>query len=138
MRGLMHNPTGGKIRNDPMGSGYYGTPRGNRKHKGLDHNCIPGQPYVAEIDCYIPREARPYPDEEYSGLIFEGKRITLMSFYFKPLAGIIGKHVKAGEQVGNCQDITKRKGKNYDKRGMTPHTHTEIVSCDPMIFYELP
>jgi len=130
----MINPTGGGIRNDSEGSGYYGAKRGDRQHHGIDFHCHPGQPVKSPIDGSITRIARPYADsEEYSGCVIQGKRISVKLFYLSPFPEIIGKRVTAGETIGKAQDISRR----YSDK-MTPHIHLEIDHCDPLLFLDMP
>lgn len=130
----MINPTGGKIRCDTEGQGYYGAPRGNRKHKGVDFECVPGQPVFSPIDGKVIRQAYPYSsDRKYNGLLIENPSISIKIFYIAPFKVKIGHNVKAGDKIGIAQDISE---KYSDK--MKPHIHLQIDSVDPMIFINMP
>ena len=128
----MISPTGKGIRSDPMGDGRYGSSRGNRKHRGTDYLCDPGQNIVAPISGIIARVAYPYADKSYSGVIIAGKHMSIKLFYFEPLEDFIGGEVDQGMAIGFAQDISKRYGSK-----MKPHVHLEIISLDPAIFTEL-
>jgi hypothetical protein len=128
---MIISPTGLGIRNDKAGGGYYGAPRGDRRHKGLDFECVPGQ------EIYMPRggtlawEHRPYKDDlNYSGAFIICDDMEFKLFYFKPHPGLIEKYVATGGAIGIAQDISKK----YDDDDMTPHVHLRIVSADPAIF----
>jgi len=131
----VYNPTQGKIRRDGAGQGHYGAARGDRKHKGVDLECIPGQPVCSPIEGKIVRVAYPYEDtKKYSGVVVENGKIRVKLFYLHPIMKKIGKQVHAGDHIGTAQDITKR----YPDAEMIPHIHLEIDSVDPMIFIEMP
>ncbi len=128
------NPTGKGIRSDPAGSGLYGAPRGNRRHRGLDLLCAPGQTVVAPLAGRIVRIARPYADDAHlSGLLIAGARMEIKLFYLQPHARLIGSDVRAGDAVGIAQDVTFR----YPHQGMRPHIHMEVTACDPLLFLRL-
>lgn len=122
------SPTGGMLRNDPMGLGHYGAPRGiARKHEGYDFLCIPGQDVVCPIEeGKVVRTAYPYEDHDYKGVLIEGRHITVKLFYCEPWAHVIGKRVVRGEPVAVAQDISKRYGSK-----MQPHVHLSITAIDP-------
>ena len=125
----MISPTGNGVRSDTQGHGWYGAPRGNRKHAGTDYVCSPKQEVVAPIDGVITRIAYPYADKKYEGVILENEFIKLKIFYFIPITRLIGQRVRQGEVIGYAQDIRKKYGD-----AMVPHIHLEIDSIDPNIF----
>ena len=129
----MISPTGKGIRNDSKGAGHYGAPRGNRKHRGTDYLCEPGQFVLSPIFGKIERIAYPYADKSYSGIVIRGKHLTVKMFYLNPTA-LIGNFVRAGGVVGSAADISKRKD-SY--KGMLPHIHLEIESIDPELIMQL-
>lgn len=116
----------GKIRNnDKWGKGHYGASRGNRTHNGLDIIAQPKQVIVSPVDGIIKRKAHPYANDlRYTGLLIEGsekhKGYSIKIFYMTPLNGIIGKIVKAGEIIGEAQDLANK----YP--GITNHIHIEV------------
>jgi murein DD-endopeptidase MepM/ murein hydrolase activator NlpD len=129
----MLNPTGMPIRgSDKWGEGRYGASRGSRIHEGADYICEPGQPVRAPIEGEIVREAKPYPESGYSGLLIQGKYMAIKMFYLEPFRDMIGKHVAQGDIIGVAQDISKR----YDKE-MTPHIHLQIEHLNPEILTEM-
>lgn len=134
----MISPTGKKIRDfDPFGSGRYGAPRGKRIHRGVDFECEPGQEIVCPIGgltgaVRIVREARPYVDAPYSGLLLKTDKIVIKMFYFEPRRTLIGDFVAQGDIIGIAQNIAER------YHGMTSHIHLEIVGFDPEVLLNLP
>jgi len=116
------DPTKSGLREyDAWGSGYFKTSRGNRKHRGVDFKCEPGQIVVSPVDGVIIRAADPYGDGQYSGVFIDGLNFEIKMFYLKPYPRLIGEKVTAGQPIGIAQNIAKR----YDHR-MTPHIHLEI------------
>lgn len=128
----MISPTGKGIRNDSMGLGTYGVPRGGRSHKGTDYLCDPGQKIRSPISGKVKRLVDPYGDRKYSGLVIVGKHMTIKMMYFKPKEDLVSTTVKAGEVIGIAQDISAR----YDIR-MKPHIHLQIDSTDPDLFISM-
>ena len=126
------NPTGGKVRNDAKGLGSYGAPRrsGDRVylHGGVDLLGTPGQAVLSPITGVVVRRSRPYANEDYDGLIIEGRRMSVQMFYLEWEGTVeVGKRVLMGDPIGVLQDI----GQKY---GCKPHLHIEVIKCDPMIF----
>ncbi len=122
----MISPTGKGVRGtDNWGSGAFGASRGERTHKGADYICEPGQSVVAPCTGFIVREARPYADRPYSGVLIADGVMTIKLFYFSPFEHLIGKGVEQGQAIGIAQDIS---APGY--AGMTPHIHMEIQGAD--------
>lgn len=114
-----------KIRMDAAGSGRFGSSRGggSRLHNGVDLEVVKGQPIYAPLSGTITKQAYPYADDrKFTGLHLTTKEgIKVKMFYMKPLAGLIGKAVTAGQLVGNAQDISEKYG-----APMKPHIHVEV------------
>lgn len=132
----MISPTGKGIRRpDKWGKGEYGDSRKSqgkrRPHNGADYVCYPGQAVVAPISGIVVRRARPYARGHYSGVLIQGKHVTVKMFYLKPEKDIIGCVVHQGAKIGMAQDISEK------FPGMTPHIHLEIDSIDPEIFIDM-
>ncbi len=130
----MTNPTGGRIRNDGVGEGYWHAPRGSRVHLGIDL-LLPegvGQQVIAPHSGVIVRNSFPYQgDERFSGVLLEGASAESRLWYLESLLGIIGKFVKQGQVIGHAQDISIKYGK-----GCRPHVHWQIGKygeIDPLI-----
>lgn len=111
-----------KIRNDAEGSGYFGAPRGNRKHQGVDLETTEGKQVKAPEAGTIKRKAYPYKgDANYTGLIFNGDSGTEWRVYYvKPLEALIGQRVEQGQTIATSQDISKKYGPL-----MKAHIHVE-------------
>ena len=129
----MINPTGKDIRYaDAWGRGHYGASRDhNRRHKGVDYLCEPGQQIRAPVSGRIVRKARPYAKSDYSGVLIQGEAVALKIFYFEPDVNLIGCHVEAGQVIGIAQDISKKYGED-----MLSHIHIEAVSLDVSLFID--
>jgi hypothetical protein len=124
------NPTGGRIRYDLKGSGYYHAPRGDREHQGVDYICEPGQSVFMPVTGKITRIAYPYSyNKRFSGVHVVGSWIELQMFYLRPDESLIGQIIEAGKIIGIAQDISKKYGDKMD-----PHIHLQIVSINPEIF----
>jgi len=121
------SPTGLGIRNDPDGFGWYGAPRGKRKHQGKDYLCAPGQDIYFPLESgKITRIAYPYNDHDYQGVLIEARYISIKMFYFEVWPHLIGKYLKRDEVIGMAQDISKKYGGQ-----MEAHIHLSVVSIDP-------
>lgn len=135
--------SGRKIRIDRGGDGHFGAKRSKinsqgetevYSHKGVDYECIPGDPEYMPFTGRIIREARPYAKGPYTGVLIESKRMTVKIFYVEPYPEVIGKVLKIGTPIGKCQDISIK----YKKQGVTPHVHIQVESVDPDIFFSGP
>lgn len=115
------------LRNDDCGSGEFGASRGNRSHEGIDIVVTPGEPIYSPITgVVIDRMVYPYPsDKSYEGIEIKGtgehQDYWVKIFYVKPIAGIKGKTVSAGDVIANAQDISQK----YDC-DMLAHAHLEV------------
>lgn len=130
-RWIMISPTGkGPRKWDKHGSGAYGAPRGGRAHKGVDYVCVPGQVVVSPIAGTVTREARPYAEGPWSGVVIESPNISVMLFYLAPDPAVIGRVVAQGAPIGTAQDITEK----YP--GITPHVHLQVEGVDPQLLMD--
>ena len=120
------NPTGKGIRSDSGGDGHFGASRGDRKHNGLDFLCEPGQVIRAAISGKLTRSRPYYNDVEYVGCGIWGKGYMVKMWYFVPYEDLIHDQVKAGQEIGIAQDISKKYG-----GGMLPHIHLGLWSLEP-------
>ena len=127
--GIIINPTGGVIRNDPAGHGYWLAPRGKRFHKGVDFLGEPGQTVVSPCGGEIIKVVYPYADDlSLEGVQIRNERLILRLYYVRVSPVLISKEITAGQPIGEMQDITKRYGGK-----MKPHLHLEIEAIDPML-----
>ncbi len=123
----MINPTRGEIRNDSMGQGHFGAPRGKRTHNGTDYLCDPGQMILAPISGRVSGPVTAYRlDRRWKGVRITGGRCTVLLLYVKVLPLVVGQKVMAGCPIGKAQDISQKYG-----GGMKPHVHLRVEKCDP-------
>lgn len=123
---ILYNPTNLGIRSDSGGDGHFGASRGDKKHKGLDFICAPGQIIKAVIAGKLIR-AYPYAgDVIFTGCRIWGKDWMSKMFYFIPHKHLINEDVLAGENIGIAQDISAKYG-----GGMKPHIHVELYKLNP-------
>jgi len=130
----MISPTGKEIREkDEWGSGRYGAPRGqNKLHDGTDFVCTPGQSILSPISGMMVREARPYSNSDYSGVLLHNDSIDIMLFYLIPDQNLIGKWIAKRSIIGVAQDISKK----YPN--MIPHIHLRVVKINPELLLNFP
>ena len=124
---------------DPMGSGNYGAPRGERQHIGIDYCCAPGCGILSNVHGTVTKLGYCYTSDpsfryvEVSTGDFHRHRF----FYVYPSV-TVGEIVKPGSVVGFCQDIASKWG-----GGMKNHIHYEILqgatgkkSVDPKKYWK--
>lgn len=136
----MISPTGQGLRSDGAGDGRYGSLRsGSRRHLGADYLCTPGYAVLSPISGEVVRIAKPYANDDYSGLVIKGARMVVKLFYLQPIEGIVGQYAQIGSTIGYAQDISKRYNKEdtLPRDIMKPHIHLEIDSLDPEILITL-
>jgi len=129
---LIYNITGGQIRNDLAGHGYFHASRSNDKgpyqHKGIDITCQVGQECWSPITGIIKRKVRVYSDTAlYTGYEIANNDLCLKVLYVNIPEDLIGKKVMQGDTLGLAQNINKR----YPK--CLPHVHIEIVWINPLL-----
>lgn len=132
----MISPTRNGIRSDAAGDGHHNTPRGYRRHNGIDFLCDPGQPVYMPIERgMLIRKAYPYKDDmSYEGIYIAGFEdrcaIELLIFY---CVATISYNImyRQGDVVAYAQDISKKYG-----HPMLPHVHLRIEKIDPLFFFD--
>jgi len=121
---MFTNPTGGGIRNDGVGEGYWHASRGHRVHLGIDL-LLPegvGQQVIAPHEGTFVRYSFPYQgDERFSGILLKGASAESRLWYLTPLPYLLGKHINQGEFIGFAQDISTKYGSSCK-----PHIHWQI------------
>ena len=109
---------------DKHGSGYYGAPRGGRKHKGVDIACYKGSEVLSLSEGKVTKIGYPYdPNDSKKGHL----RYVQISygdydfryFYVHPTVSI-GDRVIKGDTLGITQGLTDI----YP--GITDHYHFEV------------
>ena len=88
-------------------------------------------PTVSPVDGIVIRQAFPYSDKNYSGVLLGNDSLSLKMFYFIPDKKVLGKRVKQGDRLGIAQDISKRYSSK--DRKMIPHIHLQIECLDPTV-----
>lgn len=121
----MHIPP---IRCDSRGHGYYGAPRGDRGHNGIDLVCEPMHPVRAFKGGIFTKYGYCYSDDlSYRYVEVKDKEgFRAQYFYTERTPELrVGDKVNAGAIIGFCQNVAAR---YYDpeKEPMTNHTHLQI------------
>ena len=120
---------------DDYGCGYFGAPRGTRKHNGRDIACYPGTQIFPEIGGKVTKLGHPYSDNprtEYNEFNFRYVEITdnlgrrWRYFYIKPSVDI-GAYVSEDDIIGIAQDLRDVYGDTKNKKAITCHVHLEVI-----------
>ena len=127
--GKIISPTGLRVRQgDNHGSGVFCAPRSWGLHRGADFICKPGQIVVSPIGGSAVREARPYSDHVYGGILLLGDHIKIKMFYLQVDSDLLRAmsndelvSLWPRQPIGIAQNIGKR------LVGITPHIHCEIT-----------
>jgi len=105
---------------DAQGSGAYGAPRGERKHKGVDYACRPGTKVYAAVWGRVTRLGYPYKGNKNLRLIEikETANHALVRYmYVDPAVGK-GDWIEPGELLGKSQKLPYK--------GITQHVHVDV------------
>lgn len=111
---------------DAWGGGWYGAPRGRRKHHGVDLIAYPGAPIVSATGGVFTWYGYPYdPEDSRKGhlryvQITDDEGLHFRYFYVQTDLKI-GDRVEAGQVIGSAQGLWDV----YDER-MTNHIHFEV------------
>ncbi|XP_009994005.1 PREDICTED: leukocyte cell-derived chemotaxin-2-like [Chaetura pelagica] len=107
---------------DSWGCGGYNSPRGARKHKGVDLVCKDGSDVLAPFSGKIDKQAKPYGNGNSidNGLQLSGSGFCVKIFYIKPIK--FSGPIKKGEKIGVLLPMQKV------YRGIISHVH--IQNCD--------
>lgn len=108
---------------DPLGCGYFGASRGERKHVGTDILARPGEDIFSPVTGRVNRIGYPYATTTHYKLVEiiedkTGRYFRIM--YVEPLPGITAKHVNAGDKIGTAQNIQAHHGS-----AMQNHVHVD-------------
>lgn len=117
-------------RNDSAGAGYFGAPRGERKHNGVDYVIAPGAGIETPVTGTVTKHGYCYNgDAHYRYVeITDNFNHRHRLFYVKLHDLVrIGLVVAMGDLVGVAQDISKR---YPDATDMLPHVHYEVKLPD--------
>jgi murein DD-endopeptidase MepM/ murein hydrolase activator NlpD len=127
-----------RMRNDAMGLGHFGAPRGDRTHKGLDIIAAPGATVRAPLAGVVKRIGYVYPGNfDFQFVEIQGANGDLVRLmYVTPSPGIVRQAVNRGDIVGTAQPIAAHHG-----GGMINHVHLDLKRegkfLDPLQFFEL-
>jgi murein DD-endopeptidase MepM/ murein hydrolase activator NlpD len=105
---------------DKQGRGYFGAPRGNRTHIGVDFVARPGDPVRAFLGGIVSKLGFPYADKPQFRFV-EVRRPNgdaIRYFYVSPTVQV-NDQIAPGEMLGTCQELP------YE--GITQHYHVECV-----------
>ena len=116
-----------RLRNDTLGAGHFGAPRGKRTHNGLDFCAAPGDVVYAVDGGVITKIGFCYGDD----LRYRYTQVTTVDqldaryFYTTPLPGLdIGTMVSVGDPLCVVQDIAVKH--STPGAAMKNHFHFEI------------
>lgn len=123
---------------DCHGAGYYGAPRGKRKHKGIDIVCPGGTIVLSASDGVVTRcSGIVYADpnkRKWRYVEIEDKSgIKCRYFYVKEIGLDLGLKIKKGDVIGEAQGVEDL------YCGITPHIHFETrldksSYIDPVVY----
>jgi len=107
---------------DQYGAGYFGAPRGERAHNGIDYACAPGSSVLACESGKVTKLGYPYGDDlSYRYVeITDDQGCRARYFYVEPTAAE-DEQVTAGDVIGLSQSLDRR----YP--GITEHVHFEVI-----------
>ena len=122
---------------DSWGSGNFGASRGGRAHKGLDLITVVGDVILSPITGTVDHIGIAYAGASLGSIHIEGTgehagmRIKLL--YVLPDPGVGGRRVKAGDRLGEAQDVASYwAAKEPGHTGaMTNHLHIETWLTEP-------
>ena len=113
------------IRNDAAGSGHFGAPRGDRKHRGIDYAVPVGAVILAPVAGTVTKLGYCYADDLQWRYVevTDGDGSRHRAFYVDPCVET-GMEVTEYDPIGVAQDITRR----YPGSGMIAHVHYEVIA----------
>jgi len=121
-----------QLRSDTAGDGRFGSPRGNRKHLGVDFLCVPGQNILSPVTGKVSKIGYPYPPPSIYRYIQisctdeYGNEVQHRLFYVEPhmsIARIDAEVIGHKTIIGYAQNVCIR---YPGAKGMQPHVHYEI------------
>jgi len=124
--------------NDEQGSGYFGAPRGEKTHRGVDLACHKGSIVLSLTPGFVTKIGFPYdPSDRLKGHLryvqVTYDETNYRYFYIYPTVKL-GNTVEIDEPLGIVQGLTKI------YHGITDHFHLEItrdgIYLDPTKFLE--
>ncbi|MEM1142743.1 MAG: M23 family metallopeptidase [Pseudomonadota bacterium] len=117
----------GPVRNDRAGAGYFGAPRGGRKHRGVDYVVTPGNEVLSPVSGTVERLGWAYARDDTWRIVdiraVDG--FLHRVFYVEPMVDA-GQEVTRFTVIGLAQDISAF----YPDSGMKPHVHYEVINTE--------
>lgn len=113
---------------DPMGSGAWGAPRGDRKHRGIDYAAPVGTEILSPVRGTVTKLGYVYAsDLRYRYVEVEDATTKLRHrvFYIEPRVRLF-EYVYPDTVIGIMQDIAGK----WPGRGMVNHVHYEVMDRD--------
>ena len=106
---------------DNHGSGYFGAPRGNRVHYGIDYKAAKGSLVHSNVSGKITKLGYPYADDlSYRYVqITTDEGLDYRFFYLEPSV-VMGDLIVVGDILGIVQDLETR------YKDITSHFHFEV------------
>ncbi len=104
---------------DSQGKGYFGAPRGDHTHKGVDFVATAGQPVKCFMAGTVSKLGYPYADKpEFRYVEIKRDNGDLCRYFY--VAPIVheGQRVTLGQIIGMCQLLPYA--------GITNHYHFEV------------
>lgn len=116
---------------DSQGKGYFGAPRGDRTHKGVDFVAKPGEPVRAFMAGTVTKLGFPYADKpQFRYVELTRPNGDRLRYYYVAPTAEVGDQIAAGEMLGTCQELP------YP--GITQHVHFEVMVrgeyADPIVY----
>jgi murein DD-endopeptidase MepM/ murein hydrolase activator NlpD len=127
---------------DSQGAGYYGAPRGSRKHQGID--------FITEKDEFInsfcngivtkigfPYDPNKHPEKGHLRYVevTDDNGLQVRVFYCKPILRVGDRVIEGLSIIGQSQDLT------VVYPGITQHLHFEVKKgkefLNPMQYLKL-
>lgn len=107
---------------DSQGCGYFGAPRGRRKHNGIDLLCDPETMIQSPIEGIVTKIGYPYGDSKKRHIRYiqvSRGNYNFRVFYINP-AVRVGQRIRHDTIIGHSQSLAEF----YP--GISEHVHLEI------------
>lgn len=118
---------------DAWGDGSFGASRGDRTHKGIDYESIPGDVVLSPCKGQVTKLGYPYAVKASDPITYRYVEVTDYKgykhrcFYVEPSIGL-GLHIDMHTVIGVAQDIAGKY--STEDRVMKNHVHYEILDPD--------
>lgn len=114
-------------RSDGWGSGWYGAPRGEREHSGIDFLAEAGGIIYSPVSGMVTKHGICYSRSDYNYIqITDNKGNHVRLFYVEPMV-VIGTFIEKGAPTGILENLQVRYHKDDTHgRPIPNHCHVEI------------